>query len=425
MIIFVVSLLVLLLLGFHIGVSLLLSSVIYILFFTDFSLTQVYTGFFKNLTEFTLMAAPMFVLAGLLMDKSGIGDKLFRMAAAAGRVLPAGVGVATMLACTFFGAVCGSSVAGASAMGVLAIPEMRKRGYDDAFATGIVAVGGTLSILVPPSFTLILFGVVADVSIPRLFMGGLVPGLVTGLALSALIAIMGIGKGLKPTRSVAIEGERASSGGMIWAILAPVIILGGIYAGVVTPTEAAAIAVAYAFLFGVLNKKRDFLRDVPNCFWETLSLIGMLFLIMGGAGVFGLIVTVEQIPQTISTWVLEAKLPPWAFILIINGIYIILGMFLEPTTIIVVTVPLVVPLAKAMGMDPVQFGVMLTINMEVACVTPPVGFNLFVISSIAKVPIGTVARGSMPFIGVLLGAIATTAWFPPFVTWLPNLIMGR
>ncbi len=418
--ILIFCLLGLLLLGVHIAIALGASSIIYLFLFTDFSIGLLPPTFFKSINSITLMAIPMFIYSGYLMERVGIVQKLYRLATSLTGWLPAGEGIATMLSCMIFAAISGSSVAVASAMGVIAIPNMRKLGYDDTMAAGLIAVGGTLGILIPPSLSMIIFGIVTDTSIPKLFLAGMVPGILLGLALCVNILILGRIKKLPSSSFSAREVVRCFGQG-IWGLLMPLVVLGGIYGGVFTPTEAAAVAAFYAVVYGLVACRKDCRKLLPNATRETLQMSAMIFLILGGAMAFGMVLTIDKIPDSMAQWIIGLNLPKWAFLIAINLFYLFMGCFLDVISCILLTVPFVFPVTQALQIDPLHFATFLTINMELACITPPVGFNLYVLSGVAGVPIWTVIRGTLPFMAVMFCFLIIVTWIPWLSTWLPGL----
>lgn len=415
-----VVLFILLAMGVHIAIALGISSALYLILFTDFSLSLIIPTFFKSINSITLMAIPMFILSGIAMERLGIMEKLFYFADSITRWLPGGTGVATMISCMFFAAISGSSVAGAAAMGVIAIPNMKKRGYDDSFASGIVSIGGTLAILIPPSISMIIYGVATEMSIPKLFMAGMIPGIILGLLLCSNIVVLSWGK--IPKGTMKWSEVQIAFKGALGGMLMPGIVLGGIYGGIFTPTEAAAIASTYAIIYGLILKKSECIKILPSVASETLKMTAMIFLILGGAFTFAMVLTIEKIPHKLTQIIIDLELSRTTFLIALNILYLILGCFLDVISCILLTIPIIFPIVLKLGIDPLHFAVLLTVNMEIACITPPVGFNLYVVSGIAKIPIESVVRGTLPFYMTMIGFLILVTWFPDLSTWLVEII---
>ena len=415
-------LIILLLLGVHIGIALGVSSAIYLLLFTDFSLGLIPPTFFRTINSITLMAIPLFLLSGFVMERVGIVEKLFRFTSNLAGWLPAGAGVATMISCMIFSAISGSSAVVAGSMGVIAIPNMRKLGYPDRFSTGILAMGGTLGILIPPSITMIIFGIITETSIPKLFLAGAFPGFLAGVALSIQIVIFGHLKKIRKT-PVSLKELGTSFKAAIWGLLMPVVVLGGIYGGIFTPTEAAAVAAFYAICYGLIVKKSASRDLLVSGTIDSLQMSAMIFLILGGAYTFSMVLTLEGIPENLARIILDIDMPKWAFLIAINIFYLIMGCFLDVYSCMLLTVPVVFPVITALQINPLHFAVFLTVNMEVAAVTPPVGFNLFVLSGVSNVPLTSIFRGVLPFIFLMLGFLGLVTWLPWLSTWLPALLL--
>lgn len=364
----------------------------------------------------TLLAVPLYVLAGQILLAGRIGPELFNFAAAWIGHIRGGFGVATVLACGVFAAISGSSIATAAAIGILAIPEMLKRGYKPHFAYGIVAAGGTLGILIPPSTPLILYSGMTDESTGALFMAGVVPGVLL-LALFAVYVVFASEKSTTPPASMA---ERvAATKEAIWGVLAPVIILVGIYTGIFTPTEAAAVAVLYGLVVGLLRRTIR-LRDLQAVMAEGILSSGMIMMIIVGAILLGMITTVLQLPQNLLDFVQEMEISRWTVMAVLVVIYLILGMFLEVVSILLITLPIVYPLVTTLGFDGVWFAILLVILMEVSLITPPVGMNLFVVQGITKARLGVVIRGVWPFIALMMVALALVMAWPDLALWFPS-----
>jgi C4-dicarboxylate transporter DctM subunit len=385
--------------------------------------TVIFRQFFSFIARYSLTAIPLFIFAGFLMEKTGLIKQLFRFADSLVGHLPGGFGVATVLACVLFGSISGSSVAMAAAMSVIAIPEMRKRGYPDWLSGGLVATAGGIAILIPPSIPLLIYGIVTETSIIRLFFAGVIPGLL--LALGNIITIVIIAVWLKIPRSGKFEVARVlrESKGAVPALGMPVVILGGLYGGLFTPTEAAAAACGYAMIYGLIVGRGEFVRQLLPTAMRAMNLTGVILFLIGSVGVFQFLAANMYWPQRITDTIVGWGLTPLGFVFAYMGVLLILGMFVDGVAMILLTVPVIFPVAYAMKIDPVALGIMLTLNIEMGVVTPPVGLNLFAVSGTSKISLQDVVKGTIPFfIGdglVLLGVI----FYPELATWLPDLLV--
>lgn len=377
-----------------------------------------------ELNSQTLLAVPFFVLAATLMERGGIAKALIEAASTwVGRVR-GGLGLVCVVACMIFAAMCGSSVATAMAMGTVLVPAMLRLNYDRHFAAGVVGASGTLGILIPPSLAMVVYGVIADESVPRLFLAGVVPGILQGGLIAAWVLFYAHKRGY-PT-------DVASAPGDFWrknlralpALSIPVIVLGGIYGGAATVTEAAALSALVAIVISVFVYRETALRDLLTVLAEAMQNSAAIMIIIAMALVFGHWITESGIAPwlvgTLKGWNLEA----WHFLLIINFILLIMGMFLEVFSVLLIAMPVVVPLLKPLGIDPVHFGIVVTINMELALLTPPVGMNLFVLSTITRAPLAEVIRGTVPFIVLMLMLLILVTYVPAISLWLPRLVLG-
>ena len=413
----------LLLLAVPIGIALSSAAAAYILVDPLLEPTVIFRQFFSFIGRYSLTAIPLFIFSGFLMEKTGLVGQLFKFADSLVGHLPGGFGVATVLACVLFGSISGSSVAMAAAMSVIAIPEMRKRGYPDWLSGGLVATAGGIAILIPPSIPLLIYGIVTETSIIRLFFAGVIPGLL--LALGNIITIMAIAVWLKLPRSGKFDRARVwrESKGALPALGMPVVILGGLYGGLFTPTEAAAAACGYAMIYGLIVGRGEFVRQLLPTAMRAMNLTGVIMFLIGSVGVFQFLAANMYWPQKITDTIVGWGLTPLGFVFAYMGVLLILGMFVDGIAMILLTVPVIFPVAFAMGIDPVALGIMLTLNIEMGVVTPPVGLNLFAVSGTSRIPLQDVVKGTIPFfIGdglVLLGVI----FFPELATWLPDQLV--
>ncbi|MBP1931065.1 TRAP transporter large permease [Ammoniphilus resinae] len=400
-----------------IAISLGLSSII-ALTLIDFTLYPVIQKMFSSLNSATLMAIPGFVFAGIIMSKGGISYYLIESLKSWVGHIRGGLAVVTILACMIFAAISGSSPATAAAIGSIMIPGMVKAGYSKKYAMGLVAASGTLGILIPPSIPLIIYGSVAEVSIGKLFTAGILPGLLLGgvLLISAIIHARINNYGRLPKETM--EQRWKKSGKAIWGFALPVLILGGIYTGIVTPTEAAFVASFYGVIVSVFIYREMNWKKFIEVTKESINITAMIFLIIASAMIFGMFLTTEQIPQDFTAWVESHAANKWIFIIAINLMFFILGMFLEAIAIILITLPILLPVLTMFDINVIHFAIIMTINMELAMITPPVGLNLFVVSGISKEKVGAVVRGVLPFFALMILALVLVVIFPEISLFL-------
>jgi C4-dicarboxylate transporter DctM subunit len=414
--------LLLLLASVPIGIALSAASAAYIFVDPLLQPEVIFRAFFNFISRYSLMAIPLFIFAGFLMERTGLVSQLFRFADALVGWMPGGFGVATVLACVLFGAISGSSVAMAAAMSVIAIPEMKKRGYPDWLAGGLVATAGGIAMLIPPSIILLLYGIVTETSVARLFFAGVIPGLL--LALGNIITVIVIALYLKLPRG---RFDRSAivpaTIGALPALGMPVVILGGLYGGLFTPTEAAAAACGYALVYGFISRRAQFIKEIVPVAARSLNLTAVILFLVGSVGVFQFLAANLYWPQKITETVVSWGLSPLGFIFAFMGVLLILGMLVDGVAMVLLTVPVVFPVAMALKIDPVALGVMITLNVETGVVTPPVGLNLFAVSGTSRIPIQQVLKGTVPFFVGDLTVLLLVIFFPGLATWLPNLLI--
>jgi len=413
----------LLLLAVPIGIALSSAAAAYIMVDPLLEPNVIFRQFFSFIARYSLTAIPLFIFAGFLMEKTGLIRQLFGFADSLVGHLPGGFGVATVIACVLFGSISGSSVAMAAAMAVIAIPEMKKRGYPDWLSGGLVATAGGIAILIPPSIPLLIYGIVTETSVVRLFFAGVIPGLL--LAAGNIITVVCIALYVKLPRSGAFDGKRVlrESKGAVPALGMPVVILGGLYGGLFTPTEAAAAACGYAMLYGFVIGRTSFLRALLPTAMRAMNLTGVILFLIGSVGVFQFLAANMYWPQKITDTIVGWGLTPLGFIFAYMGVLLILGMFVDGVAMILLTVPVIFPVAFAMKIDPVALGIMLTLNIEMGVVTPPVGLNLFAVSGTSRIPLQDVIKGTIPFFIGDGSVLLLVIFFPGLATWLPDLLV--
>ncbi|ETP70753.1 TRAP transporter large permease [Planococcus glaciei] len=408
---------ILALLRVPIAISLAVSSIVG-LYLVDFSLDTVIQRMFTGVNSTTLMAIPGFVFAGLIMAQGGISKYLIEAIRSWVGHTRGGLSVVTVLTCMIFAAISGSSPATAAAIGAIMIPMMVKAGYDKKYSMGLVASAGTLGILIPPSIPLILYGSVSEQSTGKLFSAGILPGLVLGLALIIYAVIVAHRKGYGGLPKVPLKDRWRPTIKSIWGLIMPVIILGGIYTGIVTPTEAAFLAVLYALIISVFVYRELSLFQFRSILTESINTTAMIFLIIAAALVLGTFLTTEQVPQDFAQWVSDSGFNKWTFLLIVSLLFFVLGMFLEPTAIILITLPILLPIIGALEIDVIHFAIIMVVNMELGMITPPVGLNLFVVSGISGEKVEEVIRGVVPFFAIFIIVLVIVIIFPQLSLYL-------
>jgi C4-dicarboxylate transporter, DctM subunit len=418
----VVALLLLLILGVPIAIALGLASIGAILLFADQSLVAISQRFFSALQTYQLLAIPFFVLAGTFMTTGGVAKRMIAFANALVGRFRGGLAMAGLLACALFAAVSGSSPATVVAVGSIMIAGMARSGYTKEFAAGLICNAGTLGILIPPSIVMVVYGAVTETSIGTLFMAGVLPGIILTAALMAAVAVIARRHNLPRQPRADLATVLRTGRDAVWGLSLVVIILGGIYLGAFTPTEAAAVSAVYAFVVAVFVYRDLKIRDVPRALAESAKVTAMLMFIIGNAMLFAFVLTTEQIPQAASAWVTDLGLPPWAFLLAVNVMLLVAGCLMEATSVVLIFAPILFPIATSLGIDPVHLGIIMTVNMEIGMVTPPVGLNLFVTSGIAGMPVTRVVRAAVPWLVVLLAVLVLVTYVPWISLVLPNAL---
>lgn len=414
--------LILLFLGFPIFLTMGITSGI--VFAHDGSLVPLAQKVIDELNSTTLLAVPYFVIAATFMERGGVAKALIDAATAWIGWVSGGLGLVSVLTCAIFSAMCGSSVATAIAMGTIMIPAMLREGYAPRFAGGILACAGTLGILIPPSLAFVVYGVLADASIPRLFLGGVIPGLLAAALMGVYVYYFARKEGYRVRSDVPMQDKIAASVRAIPALMIPVVVLGGLYGGVVTLTETAALSAVVAIVLALYVYKGVKLSDFFHILVYSIRSAAAIMIIITMALAFGHLITETGLAQKVLELMQTYQITDWQFLLIVNLLLIVLGMFLEVFSILLIVVPIVLPLLEPLKIDPIHFGVMLVINMELALMSPPVGLNLFVISNISRIPLAEVLKGTVPFFMIMLGMLLLVTYVPIISTWLPTQLMG-
>jgi C4-dicarboxylate transporter DctM subunit len=435
------------LIGIPIAVALGLSSIIFLMTFGhDASLASVAQTLFSAFEgHYTLLAIPFFVLASVFMSTGGVARRIIRFAIALVGSFRGGLAIASVFACMLFAALSGSSPATVVAIGSIVIAGMISVGYTREFAAGVICNAGTLGILIPPSIVMVVYAAATDVSVGRMFLAGVFPGLLAGLMLMIAIYIFARVKGLPSQPWAGWREVFDSAKDASWGLMLIVIILGGIYGGIFTPTEAAAVAAIYAFLIanliyrdmGPFRHGMGSLVMVPlrlvSIFWhpdtkhalfEAGKLTIMLLFIIANALILKHVLTEERLPQMITEAMLSAGLGPITFLIVVNILLLIGGQFMEPSGLLIIVAPLVFPIAIALGIDPIHLGIIMVVNMEIGMITPPVGLNLFVTAGVAEMSVGRVIKAALPWVAIMFMFLILVTYVPAISTWLPTTLMG-
>ncbi len=407
-------------LGMPVAVALGLSSLVVILAFAQDSVASLSLKMYETSEHYTLLAIPFFVLGGMFLTTGGVARRMIRFANAVVGHMRGGLAMASVMACMLFAAVSGSSPATVVAVGSIVIAGMVRAGYPQPFAAGVICNAGTLGILIPPSIVLVVYGAATETSVGKLFMAGVVPGILLGLLL--MLAIYFRARKLNLPREPRASFAEVITAGResLWGLLLIVIILGGIYGGVFTPTEAAAVAAVYAFLIAVFVYRDIKWSGVPGVLIESAKVTVMLMFIVANALLFAHVLTTERIPQMIAETIIGMGMTPWQFLMVVNVLLLVAGMFMEPTGIILILAPILFPIATRMGIDPVHLGVIMVVNLEIGMVTPPVGLNLFVTSGVTGMPVGRVVVAALPWTLLLLSFLILVTYVPWISLALPN-----
>ncbi|WP_312281411.1 TRAP transporter large permease [Oscillibacter sp.] len=414
---------VLVMLSVPIGVSLGVATSLTLVLTSNIGPIMVAQKAFTGLDSFTLIAIPFFMLAGNLMALGGIARRIVNMADAAVGKFTGGLGMATIIGCMFFAAISGSGPATVTAMGSIMLPEMEKRGYDKGFSTGLTATAGTIGVIIPPSIPFVIYGVASGTSVGDLFKAGFIPGILIGIALMIVCYIISKKQGYKGS-------EHSPSGKASFlktfldslpALMAPVIILGGIYGGIFTPTEAAVVATVYSLIVGKFVYHELTWKIVLESYRSTADMNGFTGLALGFSMSFAAYLAMEQIPSKVAGVLLGAISSKWALILLIIAILLVVGCFVDNISSCLILTPVFLPIITGIGMSPVHFGIMMTVALAIGFVTPPYGVNLFVASAVAKLKIEVVSKAAIPFIGAMLVCLLLIAFIEPIsmlLVWL-------
>ncbi|MBU6436893.1 MAG: TRAP transporter large permease subunit [Betaproteobacteria bacterium] len=416
-------LIVLMLTGMPISIALGLTVLTYLFTMTQVPIESVALKLFTGIEKFEIMAIPFFILAGNFLTHGGVARRMIRFATAMVGHWYGGLALAGVMACALFAAVSGSSPATVVAIGSVILPAMLKQGFPRNFGAGVITTSGALGILIPPSIAMVMYSVSTNTSVGKLFIAGIIPGIVLATLLGFttwwLARKHDYPRLPKATWRERFDAFRAS----VWGLLLIVVVIGGIYSGIFTPTEAAAMSAVYAFFIAVFVYKDLKLKQIPKVLLDSASMSAMLLYIITNAVLFSFLMTSENIPQAMADWMIAQGFGPVIFLLVVNILLLMAGNVMEPSSIILIMAPILFPVAMKLGIDPIHFGILITVNMEVGMCHPPVGLNLYVASGITKMGITELTVAVWPWLLTMLIFLVVVTYWPPLSTWLPNLLM--
>lgn len=415
-------LIALMLTGMPISIALGLTVLTFLFTLTQVPIESVALKLFTGIENFSIMAIPFFILAGNFLAQGGVARRMIAFTTSLVGHWPGGLGLAGVVACALFAAVSGSSVATVVAIGSIILPAMVAEGYPKRFGAGVITTSGALGILVPPSIILVLYGVSTNSSIGNLFLAGVMPGIVLSAMLASVTFVIAKRRGYprmpKASWAERLRAFRESA----WGLFLVVMVIGGIYAGIFTPTEAAATAAVYAFVIAVFVYRDLKLSDVPRVLLASANMSAMLLYIITNAVLFSFLMTSENIPQTMAAWLIAMNFSPLVFLLVVNIILLIAGNVMEPSSILLIMAPILFPIAIKLGIDPIHFGIIMAVNMEVGLCHPPVGLNLYVASGIAHMGISELTVAVLPWLLTMLAFLVLVTYWPALSLWLPRAL---
>ena len=410
--------LLLLVAGFPVYLVLLSAAAAFVVFVAEVPATVLHQAMFGGVESFALLSVPFFLFAGEVMVRGGLAQRIVAwVQALVGRV-PGSLALATVGTSTVIGAMSGSSAAATATCGRLLLPPLVRQGYSRPFAAGVVAASAGIDIVIPPSIAMILYGVTAEQSIPRLFLAGVVPGLLLAAFMAAFILAHALLSGVKAEGSFSLARAARATLSCLWALGMPVIVFGGIYGGVFSPTEAAGIACVYAMLVSLLVYRDIGPRELFRIAGDSMAMTAQILVIVAAAAVFGWVLTTSGVPQALIAWIGGFDLAPWQLLLAVNLLLLLVGCVIDPASAILVLTPLLLPIMTHAGVDPIHFGIIMTVNLSIGMFTPPFGLNLFILQSMFRIPVAELYRGVLPFIAVQCAALACITYIPALSLWL-------
>jgi C4-dicarboxylate transporter DctM subunit len=412
----------LMLTGMPVSISLGLTVLTFLFTMTEVPIESVGLKLFSGLDNFGIMAIPFFILTGQFLTRGGVARRMIAFTTSLVGHLHGGLGLAGVAACAMFAAISGSSVATVVAIGSIMMPAMVQHGYPRRFGVGVISTSGALGILVPPSIILVLYGVSTNTSIGALFIAGIVPGILLALMLAGVTWFIAKRNDYPRMKKATLGEQFRAFRESVWGLLLIVLVLGGIYGGIFTPTEAAAVAAVYAFVITVFVYKELKLSDVPKVLLQAASMSSMLLYIITNAVLFSFLMTHQQIPQEMAAWILDKNFGVWTFLLVVNVILLAAGNVMDPSSILLIMAPILYPLATKLGINPVHLGILMIVNTEVGLCHPPVGLNLYIASSIAKMGISEITVSVLPWLCAMLIFLGLVTYVPEISLWLPHLL---
>ena len=415
-------LLVLMLTGMPISISLGLTVLTFLFTMTNVPIESVALKLFTGIEKFEIMAIPFFILAGNFLTHGGVARRMINFASAMVGHWHGGLGLAGVIACALFAAVSGSSPATVVAIGSVILPAMVKQGFPRSFGAGVITTSGALGILIPPSIVMVMYAVATNTSVGALFMAGVIPGLMLATVLGAVTWYRAWKNGYPRLPKASLKERLRTFKDASWGLMLIVVVIGGIYTGIFTPTEAAAMSAVYAFFVAVFIYKDMPLRGVPKILLSSASMSAMLLYIITNAVLFSFVLANENIPQAIADWIVAKDLGIIAFLLVVNVLLLAAGNFMEPSSIVLIMAPILFPVAMKLGIDPIHLGILIVVNMEVGMCHPPVGLNLYVASGITKMGITELTVAVMPWLLAMLGFLVLITYVPAVTLWLPRML---
>ena len=417
---------ILLIVNVPVGIALGISTMGALIVGETLSLTSIPQALVTSCDSFPILAIPLFILAGDLMGAGGVSSRILNVCNVFFGRITGGLAIVTVIVCMFFAAVSGSGPATVAAVGSMVVPTMLKLGYDKPFVLALVATAGSIGVIIPPSIPMVIYGVSTGASVTSLFMGGFFPGFLIGAALIAYCYFHCKKRGLMGTDDGEFTWARAGAAlwDAKWALINPLVILGGIYAGIFTPTEAAAVAAIYAFLCGAVFHRELSFKTFIKAVSTSCSTTATTLVILGCATAFSKVITIEQIPTMVANALATVSDSKIVILLLINILLLIVGCFMDTTPAILILAPILMPVASQVGVDPIHFGIIMVCNLAIGFITPPLGINLFVASRIGDSPMGVILKGIGPFIIVMIACLALITYIPSISMFLPNLMKG-
>jgi C4-dicarboxylate transporter, DctM subunit len=412
----------LMLTGMPVSIALGLTVLTFLFTMTQVPIESVALKLFTGIEKFEIMAIPFFILAGNFLTHGGVARRMIAFATSMVGHHHGGLGLAAVLACALFAAVSGSSPATVVAIGSILIPAMVKQGFPVRFGVGTVASAGGLGILIPPSIVMVMYAVSTNSSVGALFIAGIIPGAVLALMLGVTTWWIARRNGFPRMQRASWATRLRAFRKSVWGLLLIVLVMGGIYSGIFTPTEAAAMSAVYAFVVAVFVYRDMPLKRVPRVLLDSANMSAMLLYIITNAVLFSFLLTHENIPQALAQWLVETGLGPVGFLAVVNILLLLAGNIMEPSSIILITAPILFPVAMALGIDPIHFGVMITVNMEIGMITPPVGLNLYVASGVARMGMTETTVACFPWLLTMLAFLMVLTYWPALSLWLPGTL---